>query len=515
MLDHDELLPEEQAHTTLVQELKATYHAQPEEEQMLARARKRLESIAQGPLPLIDHRVQASSRPRLYVVPPVSSAEPTRTGKGRFRLLNTIAAALLVGVLISSLAITLAVIHQNKTASSPVGSTTPARNGTWLTSGLRLKMSTEQTGWAVGDSRHGPFTTVIRTTDGGKHWQNVTPTGVADVAAFYVLDENNAWLPILEKLGQTQVEKLWRTTDGGKTWRSALVPDALSHGELNANMVFIDQNTGWWLIPPEGTPSALNDGTPAPSGKLTAVHPAGSVGSVTSDESTQSALLYHTSDGGQTWQKIGSTLPFFDMQFLDHQRGWATTTMLVDASGTLHSAFFATSDGGRTWTLRSLPVPAEEKRDAQPSSIETLSVTSASVGYLRVSFASSNMSSVRDYVYQTSDAGRTWQVIGPRLPQNVGLRIFLDNHHAIGGTGVTGVGLAGLVLANGHWQQTPFSKPGPGDRADVSFLSPDLGFVLMATPAQSAKELYHALDLYRTDNGGQTWQKLATLPASS
>ena len=499
MLDHDELLPEEQVHAALVQKLKVTYHTQPEEEQMLARARKRLESSAQSPLPRLDHKAAITSQPRLYVVPSGSSARPAGSGKMRFHLLNTFAAVLLAGVLVSALAMTLAFIHQNR--SAPAGSITLAKNGVWLTSGLRLKMNTPQTGWAVGDSHNGPFTTVIRTTDGGQHWQNVTPAGVSDVGALYVLDENTAWLPVLEKQGQANAEKLWRTTDGGKTWRSALIPASLSHGSLNATMVFIDQHTGWWL----------NDGTPTSSNSLKAAHPVGSAGSATSEPE----MLYQTSDGGQTWQKIGSVPSFFEMQFLDHQRGWASAMLQVDAQRVFRSTFFTTSDGGRTWTLQSLPVPSGEKRDAQPASIKILTVTGASSGVLDVSFASSGMSAVRDYVYQTLDAGRTWQVSGPRIPQDVSMRLLLDSQHIIGETGVHGVGLANLALENGHWRQTPFSNPEPGDRADVSFLSPSLGFVLMATPARSAKELYHTLDLYRTDDGGQTWQKLTTLPVAA
>ncbi len=54
MLDHDQLLPEEQANPGLLQELRTIYQVTPEEQRVLARVHERL-SMYSYPLPVHEH----------------------------------------------------------------------------------------------------------------------------------------------------------------------------------------------------------------------------------------------------------------------------------------------------------------------------------------------------------------------------------------------------------------------------------------------------------------------------
>ncbi len=103
MLDHDELLPEEQAHPGLVQELRTLYHMKPEEQHVLSRVHQRLAEDSH-PLPLPES-AQADSRaqPRrtVSVISPLD--RPSRLRQRWLRPLSTLAAVLFVGLLVGSL----------------------------------------------------------------------------------------------------------------------------------------------------------------------------------------------------------------------------------------------------------------------------------------------------------------------------------------------------------------------------------------------------------------------------
>jgi photosystem II stability/assembly factor-like uncharacterized protein len=496
MLDRDELLPAEQAHPALLQELRATYHIKPEEEQMLARVHERLERLAQGSLPHADQKPGRTSAPLLEVGSPAPFSRPTRPGKRRFRRLNAFAAVLLTGVLVSSLVLILALISRSRVASPHALSTAPVKNGILLTNGFALQMFTEQTGWVMDNYQSPGY--IFHTIDGGKHWQNITPPGYNfdgksyDLAELYALDENTAWLPLFASR-QGQKVGLLGTTDGGKTWQRLSLPGNASTGV----MTFSDQDNGWVLMPPTSVSGSAS--TPVPL------------------STSSKQVLYHTHDGGKTWQTVGPVpAPFSSMRFLDDQTGWATATTFVsthDRSKPFSSkaTLYATSNSGRTWMAQSpLSAPQEEKGNAPPAQLSILNFVNASKWYLLAGFHSS-------YVYQTQDAGNTWQVVGAQLPANVDVRDMIDSQHSVGEIIVdpqrSALGLVTLTLTNGHWQET--ARHLAGDLIDESFLSPNVGFVLIAASAKAPHLFPTTLALYQTTNGGNTWQKLATLPTAS
>jgi hypothetical protein len=123
MLDHDELLPEEQAFPGLVQELRTTYQMKTEEKQVLLRVHERL-TQSSHPLPMLEP-VQAGGHTQpQQPLPPLSLlSRPTSVRQGWLPRLNTFVAVLFVGLLVASLVLTFSIISRTRVGSPSVGPT--------------------------------------------------------------------------------------------------------------------------------------------------------------------------------------------------------------------------------------------------------------------------------------------------------------------------------------------------------------------------------------------------------
>ncbi|HEY7419007.1 MAG TPA: hypothetical protein VH593_27750, partial [Ktedonobacteraceae bacterium] len=123
MLDHDELLPEEKAHPGLVQELQAIYLMKPEEKQVLSRVYQRLEQNSSS-LPLSDP-VQAGNQAQLlrFNSPTATRLRSAEARPGWPRLLNILAATLILGLLVGSLGLAFALASHTNVGSQPCSTT--------------------------------------------------------------------------------------------------------------------------------------------------------------------------------------------------------------------------------------------------------------------------------------------------------------------------------------------------------------------------------------------------------
>jgi hypothetical protein len=130
MLDHDELLPEEQAYPDLVQELRQSYRLKPEEKQVLIRVYERLAQNSH-PLPLLEpDQAEGHIRPRQLEFPVSASSRITSFRQRWLRGLNTLVAVIIIGVLVGSLVLTFAIINHTRVGSPP--GTTGVTNGIHL-----------------------------------------------------------------------------------------------------------------------------------------------------------------------------------------------------------------------------------------------------------------------------------------------------------------------------------------------------------------------------------------------
>ena len=241
-----------------------------------------------------------------------------------------------------------------------------------------LRMFNELDGWAIGNSA------ILRTTDGGSTWYNVSPPAVTDFGysvpnAF--LNASQAWVMVVDANDPAGSGMLYHTRDGGLTWSNSPVPFG------GGRMVFTDENNGWMM-------AALGVG-------------AGSM----------AISIYRTEDGGVTWTQTytndpnladaSDSLPLGGIKSnltpLDSQTAWVGG--VIYAPETFY--FYKTVDGGQSWVQQDLPAaPNMQNTDV---SIENGPIfTSSNEGILPIRFSGDTM---RTGFYTTHDAGESWEFV--------------------------------------------------------------------------------------------------------
>ncbi|GAA0552092.1 oxidoreductase [Paractinoplanes ferrugineus] len=169
--------------------------------------------------------------------------------------------------------------------------------------------------------------TILRTTDGGRHWASVGP---ADAAAlqFRDIEAFDARSAVALTIGNGTDSRLYATSDGGRSWT-----ETFRNEDPNAFydcVTFLDRRHGLALSDPV-------------DGKF---------------------RILATADGGRTWAvRSPAGMP----AALDGEFAFAAGgTCLVAASGRAWFAtgggaaarVFSSADGGRSWSVSSTPVPS-------------------------------------------------------------------------------------------------------------------------------------------------------------
>ena len=233
--------------------------------------------------------------------------------------------------------------------------------------------------WASG---HGGV--VLRTMDGGTHWQ-IRPTPAGDSIEFrdvHALNADTAWIM---SAGSGRASRIYRTNDGGSSWSmqninadSAAFYDCLTFltpkigivfsdasnnraGALSTNILRTD-NAGavWTLLDARAVPASLpGEGGFASSGLCVVAASA-----TTSYIATGSpgARLFRSRDAGKTWTVEntpfvkGKMAGLTGLDFTDATHGIAVAADISRLRGDTSSAVVGvTSDGGRSWTMRTRP----------------------------------------------------------------------------------------------------------------------------------------------------------------
>jgi hypothetical protein len=254
---------------------------------------------------------------------------------------------------------------------------------------VSVQMATATDGWAVGQDADGKI--VLRTTDGGMHWQNVSPQIPQTLASTYFADSTHAWLAAFtfNKLANNPISTVtvYHTSDGGQTWQSG---DAflLSGGGGPGLMDFIDPQHGWMMA---------------------------GLGAAAGSEAVE---ILQTVDGGLYWQQVSLTsgypnqstpgsLPFgcdkTGIGFRDANTGWAAGAC---PGGPIF--LFVTHDSGHTWQRQTLPSPPDYAANlfAQcQCAFNPPIFFSPQVGVFDVQIYEATQSA---YLYVTTDGGATW-----------------------------------------------------------------------------------------------------------
>lgn len=351
-------------------------------------------------------------------------------------------------------------------------------------------------GWGIGTVVDDPFQHVLRSSDEGNTWVDVTPSGAitdpqtpntAVVSAF--VDANHAWVTYYSPVPAPPEPQyqIWFTTDGGQSWQSSQplkMPETLDFF-MPANLGFSDTSNGWLL-------AHLGAGM-----------------------SHDYVALYKTADGGQNWQLmvdpsqsgvIQSSLPMTCVKngvvFLDANTGWVTG----GCNGVLPGLFlYHTTDGGKTWLPAALPPPenapnllvdekivCDTRRPTAESGLVTVQVS------CQVATGDS-----QSWLYRSNSAGQTWVI--DALPAPYGMIEIIE-----GGP----MWMLGRENTRADTRRTLFRSNDAGAtwtevlgdlnwQGLLNFVDPQHGFGLVTTG-----DTPH---LIKTDDGGQTWVQVEPL----
>ena len=328
-------------------------------------------------------------------------------------------------------------------------------------------MATPAVGWATAGS-----SLVLRTTDGGAHWTDVSPPPAPRphyTGFMQVLGPDTAVVteePGTSTLPNTAV-LLAITVDGGRTWRTAALPGAARAYDL---AWFANGQDGW-----------------------------------VSSSGRKGYALYSTTDGGRRWTLRADTVPgaavgsgglpasdtgAVTLSFANSRVGW-TLGASAAAGGSVRWWLYATRDGGHIWIPVQLPVPAALQPYGPPQP-ELPHCFSASACVLTAGFGTN-----RTVVYTSADGGRDWQP----APAPPAARSFMEPAALLSPRDWILSGATHLYVtrdAGRQWTVRPFPL-GLQRGGNLQFLSRRDGWMVGLASGPTST-------LWRTRDGGRSWR---------
>jgi len=354
---------------------------------------------------------------------------------------------------------------------SPTISPTPATSSKAypLLPPASMHMINRNIGWAAGSGTN----RILRTSDGGAHWDDVTPASArAGTWVTYFLDADNAWLASSLQPGSGSPDfsvATYRTIDGGVSWQETGTA-AVQQG-WPASMDFVDRSHGWLV---------MNLGSAAGS---------------------QGVAFYGTVDGGATWTKLSEADTSGSPGHLPLRCSKGAPVFLNDATGWMPGGcnagggpfFYVTHDGGRTWNDAAIALPAGLSGNCI-CSIVSLRFSDARTGVFVLTYYSS-AGSPQSVIYATSNGGASWQP-GPSLPPQTFEVFFIDRTHGWTINGKANNSILYTSDGGQHWS-TVGTIPSTQAVVDLQFVDQTIGWAMGSEPTGNT--------LINTSDGGQTW----------
>ena len=363
----------------------------------------------------------------------------------------------------------------------PPTATPPGRQMSPLTSGdevilTQISMISPTAGWGIGH-QWGSGDYILHTGDGGQSWSDRTPPETPPqkgepnkIAWGFFADAENAWVIYAYEESNLvpQSPRVWMTNDGGASWQPGQELSLTGQEEFfrPEGFTFPNREHGWLLI-----------------------HIGGGM-------HHDYSLLFGTSDGGQTWQRLIDpfktglqSLGNTGLVFVDEKVGWVSK----DNMGVMFGAFWEqTTDGGRNWESHFLPAPQELDWIHDPSACRTENplFTSPQTAVILVNCRTFEEDEERSltYIYVTGDRGQNWQ--HSKLPSPVDELDFID-YQTGWATGrdiyqTTDGGLSWVKIKTVNWD------------GQFSFVDAQTGWAV----ARNGDTIV----LVKTENGGHTWE---------
>jgi len=257
-------------------------------------------------------------------------------------------------------------------AASAAGA--PERQWNELASGVTVRLrgvsaASDTVVWASGARG-----TVLRSTDGGAHWQSlaVPDAGRLDFRDVDAVSESTAYLL---SIGNGPASRIYKTEDAGETWQLQFTNDdeeafydAMAFWDASSGVVVSDSVGGrfvvrvtedggrtWNRVPADRLPPALpNEGYFAASGTNVAVFGTTHVWLGTGAAST--ARVLRSDDRGRTWRVsdtplgAGPTSGIYSIAFRDRLHGIVVGGDYAKEADAVDNVA-VTDDGGATWML--------------------------------------------------------------------------------------------------------------------------------------------------------------------
>jgi photosystem II stability/assembly factor-like uncharacterized protein len=215
---------------------------------------------------------------------------------------------------------------------------------------------------------------VLRTTDGGRTWQDVSPPGSAGLL-FRDVEAESALRASVLSIGEGDASRIYTTSDGGRTWRTAFVNDdpnafydcmdffaggkrglALSDPVDGKFRIAATDDWGrsWHVLPNAGMPPAVaGEFAFAASGTCLVTSGGRDAWFATGGGA---ARTLHSRDGGLTWTAAAAPIPaseaggVFSLAFRNPREGVMVGGDFTAPANGVHASGF-TRDGGASWTL--------------------------------------------------------------------------------------------------------------------------------------------------------------------
>ncbi|MFF8097383.1 oxidoreductase [Streptomyces sp. NPDC016675] len=240
-----------------------------------------------------------------------------------------------------------------------------------------LAAVSRHTAWVAGSRG-----TVLRTTDGGDTWRNVSPPGAGELE-FRDVEAFDARRAVVLAIGEGEASRVYRTDDGGATWTESFrntdtraFYDCLTFFDHRHGLAMSDPVDGrfrilatgdggrsWKVLPSRGMPAAQQgEAGFAASGQCLVASGPKDVWLATGGAAR--ARVLHSADRGLTWTAADVPVPagdpargVFALAFRDRLHGLAVGgDHRPDQSSPRAAA--RTTDGGRAWRPAGGPPPA-------------------------------------------------------------------------------------------------------------------------------------------------------------
>jgi photosystem II stability/assembly factor-like uncharacterized protein len=287
--------------------------------------------------------------------------------------------------------------------------------------------------------------TVLKTIDGGEHWQTIQILG-ADSLDFRDFHAFSSDMALAMSAGASEQDKarIYRTEDGGKSWK--IVYQTVQNGVFLDGIDFWDSQRGicmgdpvdglffilttqdggrtWQELPNNKRPAALeHEAAYAASGTSVITH--GNGQAFIGTGGSKLARVIRSSDYGQSWEATTTPLPanastgIFGLRFWSKKNGMAVGGDYKNVTQ-YASNVVITTNGGKTWNLGPQTNPVGLKESV--GIFGKNQITLIAVGPNGSSFS--------------TNKGQSWQYLGDEAFHAIS--IVAQTAYAVGANGLIG-----------------------------------------------------------------------------